>query len=264
MNVSDFGGRRPQHGGLSAKLLLVLTLGFALGAILWVVLLPGLVVATLRARTGFAVKVDGLSVNPFTGKVAVKGLVLKNPDGWPAAEFVDLREFRADAELFSLFAHRLVADEVVVDVAKVTVVRNQQGAVNAAAFRDALAGRANPATPGAGPAEARGDGARREFLIRHLVLRFDRMAYADYSAGHPRTKEYALNVNRDLRDVDSVAKLVSPFTGSALGLATGTLSGRFPAGPDLLNDLRGGLQDAGKKTGEKFKALLDSLDKMRP
>ena len=61
------------------KALLFLGLLGGLGAILWVVLLPTAVAVLVRERTGFAVKVDRLSVNPFTGNVSVHGLVLKNP-----------------------------------------------------------------------------------------------------------------------------------------------------------------------------------------
>ena len=258
MNACIPTGRR-QHGGLLTKMLLGFALLFAVGAMLWIVLLPSIVVTTIRSRTGFAVKVEQLSANPFTGKVTIKGLVLKNPADWPVEEFVDLREFHAEANLFSLLGSRIVVDEMVVDVAQVTLVKNQQGKVNALAFKAGLAGKDAPASAASGQG-----GAQPGFLIRHLVLRFDKLVYADCSGGRPKTKDYSLNISREMRDVDSVAKIVSPFTGSALGMITGTLSGKFPVNPDVLGDLKASLQDAGKKTGEKLKSLLDSLDKKRP
>jgi len=250
---------RGQRGALLVKVLFGLVLAGALGCVLWVVILPGWVVSTIRTRTGFGASVEHLSVNPFTAKVTITGLVLKNPAGWPQEEFVSLREFRAEGDLFSLLGNRLVADEVVVDVAQVTIVRNQHGDLNAAVFKAGM--NREDKTGAVGPKIA---GPQRAFLIKHLVLRFDRMVFADYSSGQLRLKEYNLNISRDMRDVDSVAKIVSPFTGSALGMVTGLLGGRFPTGGDFLNDLKGGLQDAGKKTGEKLKGLLDSLDKMKP
>src|SRR5258708_6293718 len=90
-----------QRGRLLVKVLLVIAVLFALGSMLWVVLLPGLVVSNIRSRTGFAARVEKLSVNPFTGSVTIKGLVLKNPEGWPVEDFVELREFRAEAQLSS-------------------------------------------------------------------------------------------------------------------------------------------------------------------
>ena len=240
------------------RLLFILCVLAGLVSILWIVLLPGFVASTIRSRTGFAVQVDQLAVNPFTANVVIRGLVLKNPAGWPVAEFVDLREFRAEASLLSLLGNRFIADEILVDVARLTLVVDRQGTLNAVAFKEGLAGR-EPAGQGQ-PA----GGAKQEFLIRHLVLKIDRLVYADHSGGRSSGKEYQLNLNRDMRDVDSVTKIISPFTGTALGLVTNTIGRMFKGSPDLLQELASPLQDAGRKTGEKLKGLLDSLDKKRP
>jgi len=210
---------RPQRGGFLVKLLLLLGLLVAVGAILWVVLLPSLVVWRVRAKTGFAVKVDKLSVNPFTGNMAIKGLVVKNPDSWPVEDFIDLREFRADVNLFSLMSRRAEINELVIDVAQVTVIKNQAGTTNAIAFRDGLATKAPPL-----PSDSKKGGEKRDFLIKHLVLKFDKLTFADYSSGRPRVKDYNLNINRDMRDVDSLTKITNEFTGSVM---TGALEGFF-------------------------------------
>jgi hypothetical protein len=230
----------------------------AVVAVLWVVLLPGVVASMIQSRTGFAVEVATLRANPFTGMVTVRGLVLRNPAGWPAAEFIDLREFRAEVSLLSLLGNRFIADEIVVDLPKLTLVKNQQGVLNAVAFKDGLGGRGGTAagTPTAGP--------KGEFLIRHLVLKIDKLVYSDHSGRRPSVSEYNLNLTRDMRNVDSVAKIISPFTGTVLGLVTDALGGMFKGRPDLLTELASPLQGAGRKTGEKLKGLLDSLDKRRP
>jgi len=214
------------------------------------------VAAQVRSRTGFSVQVEHLAVNPFTAKVAIRGLVMQNPPVWPDSAFVDLREFRAEADLFSLMGDRFVAETIVVDVAKLTLVRDAQGKLNATVFSDGLTGKQ--------PDESAPGDTKQKFLIKHLVLKFDKMVYIDHSGVKPLTKEYDVKLNRDLRDVDSVAKIVSPFTGSMLGLMSDALGVPFRASPDRMKDLAGSLQEAGKKTGEKLKGLLDSLDKKKP
>ncbi|MBI2515767.1 MAG: hypothetical protein HYV95_02520 [Opitutae bacterium] len=248
-----------RRGGLLFKLLLALGGLFILAAIAWVVLLPSIAASTIRSKTGFAVKVDKLSVNPFTASVQISGLVLNNPEGWPETGFVDLRRFTADAELLSLLSNRFVADEVVVDVAQLTLVKNKAGVLNAEAFKDGLAGKAEP-----GQEAPKGGGKKQEFLIRHLVLKFDRLVFADYSGRRPVVKNYDLNLSRDLTNVDSVTKIISPFTGAALGVVTNALGGLFKDSPDVLKELTGGLQEAGKKTGETLKSLIQSLEKKKP
>jgi hypothetical protein len=239
------------------KALLIFGLLGGLVAILWVVLLPTAVAVLVREKTGFAVQVDRLSVNPFTANASVHGLVLKNPAGWPVADFVELRDFHADVSLLSLLGHRFEANEITVDIAQLTLVRDRNGSLNAVAFKEALTGMEAPDV-------SRQAKVKQGFLIRHLVLKFDKLVYADHSGRQPSVKEYNVNLTRDMRDVDSVTKIISPFTGSVLGLVSNALGGMFKGNPDVLKELASPLQDAGRKTGEKLKGLLDSLDKRRP
>lgn len=227
-------------------------------SILWVVLLPTVVASVIRSRTGFAVQVDQLSVNPFTGKARISGLVLKNPAGWPEAGFVVLRQLRADVELLPLLGDKFVADEIVVDLAQLTLVRNQDGMLNAMAFRDGLTGH-----PEAGQRPA-ASGKASPFLIRHLVLKFDKLTYADYSGPRPVVTDYTLNLTRDLTNVDSVSKIVSPFTGAVLGVMSDAVGRLFKVSPGLLEQSVAPLQEAGKKTGETLKSIFQSLEKKKP
>ena len=250
-------GKKHRRTGRWVWALLILGGLFILGSILWVRLLPGYVASTIRSKTGFPVQMARLSVNPFTAHVVIKGLVLMNPDDWGGENFVELREFRADASLFSLFSDRLVADEIVVDVAQVNLVRNKQGLLNALAFKDALTGTAESGSP----AKA---GGKKGFLIKKLVLKFDKLTYDDRTNLMHHVRKYDLDINSELHDVDSVAKLTSVFTGSAHNLVIDTVGNLFKGSTDLLKGTAGLLEDAGKKTTEKLKGLLDSLDKKKP
>ena len=250
--------KHAQAGGMLAKLLLLLVILFGIGAVAWILFIPRLVVSQIHSKTGFNVTVDHLWINPFTANVSVKGMVLKNPEGWPVADFVNLREFRIDANLLSLFSARIVANEAVLDVAKCTLVKNQKGTFNAKAFADALN------RPGPSTSEAKSKGKPKEFLIKHLLLKFDTLVYVDNSGTNATTREYNLNLNQDLQNVDSIAKIVAPISTASIGVLSDALSGAINGRTDLLKDAAGAIQGAGKKTGEKLKGLLDSLDKKRP
>jgi len=240
------------------KRALVLGLLLLVGCILWVVLLPTVVAAAVRSRTGFAVQVEKLSVNPFVANARISGLVLRNPAGWPEASFLNLRQFRADVNLLPLLADKFDADEIVVDVEQLTLVRNQDGVLNAMAFKDGLTGGHEAgSTPTAG-------GRKPTFLIRHLVLKFDKLTYADYSGRSPVVKDYHLSLQRDLTNVDSVTKIVSPFAGAALGVMSDAFGRLFKVPPGLLEQSVAPLQEAGKKTGETLKSILQSLEKKKP
>lgn len=249
-----------RRGGLLAKLLLVLVAIVVIVAIVWIAFLPRIVASTIASKTGFGVKIDQLSVNPFTAKVQLGGFVLSNPPDWPeATPLVELREFRANADLFPLLGGRFIADEVVVDIAQVTLVKNRDGVLNAVAFKDALAGPPEPK-----PAEKPAETAKTEFLIKRLVLKFDKLTYADHSGRTPAVREYNVAINRELTDVDSVMDLVAPFSGAALVAVSDALGGMFAGSKELLMDATKMLQDGGKQAGQKLKGLLDSLEKKKP
>lgn len=165
-------------------------------------------------------QVDQLSVNLFTANIAIQRLVLKNPAGWPVEQIVELREFRADVYFSSLLGQRFTADARVLDVVRVTLMKDPRGALNVMAFQEALTGNA-----AAGP--ARPATTSLGFLIKHLVLKIDLWDYADFSGPQPSVKEYNLNLSRDLREVDNGAKILSSFSGSTLGLVTNALGGQF-------------------------------------
>jgi len=147
---------------------------------------------------------------------------------------------------------------VVVDVAQVTLVKNKDGVLNAVAFKDALAG---PATPEPAPKEP---AKKTEFHIKKLVLKFDKLTYADHSGRKPSVKEYNLAINRELTDVDSVMDLVSPFSGAAFAVVSDAVGGMLSGGKEMLLEANKLLQDGGKKAGETLKGLMQSLEKKKP
>ncbi len=241
------------RGGLLAKLLLILAVVFVLAAIAWVVLLPSLVVSVIRSKTGFAARVESLSVNPFTAKVDVRGFVLENPPGWPERGFAELREFHADAELLPLLRGKLVADEITVDIAQLTVVKNRDGVLNAKAFGDGFnpPGGSQPAPPAKTPEQ------KTEFLIRRLNLKFGQLTYIDLSKSKPVRRNYALNLSREMRDVDSVADLMTPFSGAAFGVMKDVAADVSGDATRLLKDAGSLLKDSGQKASESLKGLLE-------
>ena len=241
-------------GWLIRTVLIVAILGVILVAG-WIVLLPGIIVSTIQARTGFIVKVQQLSLNPFLGHVEITGAVVENPVGWPMPEFLSLRHFKVDAELRPFLSHRIVAEKVIIDVEKLSIIRNQAGVMNTDAFRAGIAGATQDQ-----PNQPKTESQKTEFLIHHLVLKFDRLAVADYSGKKPLIKEYDLQLERELYEVDSVTKLVSPFVGVAFNAGRGL----FDATPGALDQTVNSLQQAGKKTGESLKKFFQSLEKKKP
>jgi uncharacterized protein involved in outer membrane biogenesis len=260
--VSPQSNFPPARGGFLFKALLVLVLLSVACAIAWVVLLPSLVASTIHSKTGFTVKIERLSVNPFTANAQVTGLVLQNPSGWPEADFIEVRQFKADLRLWSLISGPLVANDVVADIAHITLVKNRDGVLNTSAFTNGFSGTGSGSGQAGAPAQ--NGGKRQGFLIHRLSLKFDQLVYADYSRQPPQVRKYNINLNRQMTEVDSVTKIISPLTGSALGVLAGAFGGMSQKDADTLADAVDTLQTAGKKAGESLKNMFRSLDNKKP
>lgn len=246
---------RASRGGCSVKLLVVALLLGVLATAAWVILLPRIIASVVRSQTGFELSVDRLWVNPLTADVSIRGLVLRNPEDWPLRDFVELRQFKADVKLFSLFGERLEIEEAVLDLPKVTLVRNPEGALNAVRFKDGVVG-AEPSKEPKPPPEPK---TPARFLIKRLQVKVGTIAYADHSGRRPTVREYPVNIDKELTDVDSVAKLISPLYTANVGVVTEALGGMFADSVEMLKGTGEALKDAGQKATEAVKGFLDKL-----
>lgn len=258
MNLS----RTPCAGGIWLRLLLFLAICLAGLALAWMLLLPPALTRFVQGRTGFPMVIQALYVNPFTGRLDVRGLAITNPPTFPNPAFADVREVRVAWEVSSLFSQRLVIDEVVIDVAGITLVRDPLGAVNAWLFQQRLAG-APAARPPAGssagaPVEAKS--RPQEFLIKRLQLRCDRLVIADYSKSQPVVRELALNFNHTYENVTSAKQLAAPL-GDLLAPVAGAISGLSPEADAALRAAEDKLKESGRKAGQAVKGFFDSLEK---
>jgi hypothetical protein len=244
------------HGGIWLKLAVVLAILFAALALAWMILLPLAVTKVVRLRTGFDTEIQALYFNPFTANLAVRGLVITNPPSFPVKDFVEIREFRADTRLASLFSRRWEIDDAVLHVALLAVVRDQRGVVNARLFRGGPTGTAPGRPPAATPKPERARG----FLIRHLEVRIDRLTVADYSKGTPAVREFNLNFRHTYENVTSVRQLAAPLADTSAGLSR-ALESVLPEIGTALRSARGTLKETGRKAGEALKSFFESLEK---
>jgi hypothetical protein len=234
--------------------MLFLAILFACLAVAWMILLPFAVTKLVQERTGFGIEIQTFYANPFTAKLEVRGLVITNPPAFPRKDFVEVREFRADAQLFSLFGHRPVIDYMVVNMTGITLVKDQRGLINTRVFQEGLAGPSPDSPPSSAAAPA------REFLIKRLQVRFDRLVIADYSGRKPDVHEFTLNFSHTYENVTSAKQLAAPFADIFAPLA-GAIGGILPETDAALRAAGGRVKETGRKTGEAVKGLFDALEK---
>jgi hypothetical protein len=193
------------------KLLIVAGALLVVAALCWVFLLPSLVDRELSSITGFEFKVAVLRVNPFTGRVVVRGLSASNPSDFPKPNFVVLRELDAQVELFALLSGKHVVDNLVINVETIELVRRHDGKTNAGVFMAAF----SPAKPAGAPASAPPSpppppAKPTPYLVKHLHIILDQLVVADYTGAKPEEKSYGLHIDRIYNNVTSPRQLIVP------------------------------------------------------
>jgi hypothetical protein len=264
------------RGNILTKLLVFAFALAATFAVMWILLLPSIVTGLIKKRTGFDATVQRLYVNPFTASVYISQLRINNPDTFPQTDFVSVNEFKTAVEPDSIFGDRVVVKDAVFDVAFIAVVKNAQGQTNVDVFRAGV----QPATPeakspdqkdqpkpAAAPAEKT---PTKKFLIRHLVVKLNKIVLADYSGAQPNIREVALNIDRTFTDVTDLKQISGPLLAdlsvAGAGKLANSLLGLVIPAPILeqlgvvTKDSGGILQGTGKKTKDLFKGLFDSLE----
>jgi hypothetical protein len=243
------------RGGIGPRLLLFLAIVFACLALGWMLLLPPALVRFVGRRTAFGVELQTFYLNPFTANVALRGLAITNPPGFPRKDFIDIREFRASARLFSLFGPRPVIDDAMLDVASITVVKDARGALNVRAFEEGMAG-----SPRGQRQPAAAAGQRNGFLVRRLQVHFDRLVVADYSRPTPAVREFDLNFNHTYENVTSARQLAAPLAVVLIPVAD-AVGSVLPETGAALRGARDKVTETGRKTGGVVKGFFEALEK---
>ena len=194
-------------GGALIQIVMFLVCAFAMVALGWMLMLPGLITSVIEDRTGFPARVDSFYANPFTGEVRMRGLVIVNPAGFAESEFLDVQQFSAKADLFSLMSSKPVLAMTTVDVARITVVTNARGANNLDMIyrRFVPAAVAAPAKAGAKPVAA-AKSSPLQFLVKNLDVRLEEVVVKDERPGKVAAKVHPLAFQRNYRNVTPATK----------------------------------------------------------
>jgi hypothetical protein len=203
-SLSPFRGGR---GGAGVGCLALLVFLGAVVALVWMALLPHLVSWRLEAKTGFPTRIERLVANPFAGSLRVEGLVMENPAGFEPRTFLAVNTLALNVRLTALLRKELIFDEVVLDLARVSVVTRADGANNLGLLVEGWSG-GDPATRPA-PRD-RPDKAERPWLVRRLELRLGTVEIVNAAARPPERRELVLNHVQTLHEVSTFSHLLTP------------------------------------------------------
>ncbi len=220
-------------------------------------LLKGRLEKALSAQTGFGVELGRLHLGWNLSSFEVEGARLLNPPDFPVRDALDLRTVRVVVAPLSLFTREIRIREVVLDVAKLVVVRKADGESNAERLggkkRSGGGGGRGAPTPPEEPAPGETKTKEpRAFRIERLVLKVGAVEMHDFTkakdGGEPAVTAMNLNLEQEHHDVTSVQQLGGLVLGSAV-----QQMGLFLIGQEL--------QDGDSKLNQKIQKAADKFQK---
>ncbi len=97
------------------------------------------VLPRVQQETGIEVRVEGLSINVVQGRLYLKGIAVRNPEGFLLENLASVEKVEVEVDIPSLLKQKLVrVKNVTIDDALVNVVRNKDGEINLNKLQEGL------------------------------------------------------------------------------------------------------------------------------
>ena len=217
-----------------------------------------------RAITGLRLSIHAMDLSVLKSRVAMGGLKVWNPAGFPDPVMVDMPELSMNYEPGSFFGGKPHLKELRLEVKEFLVEKNAQGELNLNSLKFVQAKEKQKAAPADAPSQP-----PPSMQIDALYLKIDRVLYKDYSAGSPpRVQEFNVRINERYEQITNPQVLgslilvkalrntaIARLTHFDIGLLSGDVEGLlWETGKNVGQTA----QDAGEKAVNAFKKLLPS------
>lgn len=228
---------------------------------------------------GVPMSVEKVRVNPLTGNVHVKALIIGNPEGFKTESLMELGEFNLDMSLASLFTDTILIKQILIDEPQITYEKALRSS-NFSKLMDNLAPAEKPdQKTEEQPEKEKGpskkviiedfqlNGAKVHVTItalggKKMTLPLPDIQMKDIGKGTGGTniKEVVSEVFASIRD--TVLKAVASsgeFAGDALKDAGGMIKDAGGAATDTVKDIGGTATDAAKGAADSLKKGIGGL-----
>ncbi len=241
----------------------------AVGLVIWGFpkLAPKVIDSWIENRTGFSSNINSVDLKIFSGSFDAEGITLVNPPYYQNKNFMQIKQIFVKFEPRSAYKHRAVFDYVLIDIDRITWVKNAQGSINLIEFFDKLTKKEKPSSVKKLAAEARAkvkefdlDDNEDDYIIKKLVIKvggMDMVGFVSENDAHNFSIDYSKEFT-DVTDVESIVQqLIADFsTNGALNLAQSLLGLPVEAGA-----LKSKIMDGVQKGVEKAFRLLQKESK---
>lgn len=166
------------------------------------------VIAGVKMITGMDAQIDDMRVGLFSSAVAVKGLKVMNPAGYPDRVMIDLPELYIDYALGDLLKGKAHLETVRLHLKELHVVKIADGSLNLRSIQ-AL----QQQTGGQTSAPA-GKAPRMQIDVLELVI--GKVVFTDYTKTPPVNQQFDVNIQERYRDIQNPYAFAAILVSRAL------------------------------------------------
>lgn len=221
-------------------------------------ILTAQMVRLAKEKVGVEIRIESLRTGVLKPSIDLQGLSLMAPADFPATESLRVERVRLATSWKSLLAPEIRAEEIVLDLPRLVIIRNAKGETNLQRLARLIEERRKDPGPAAGGGKPRAGteekSPKRTYRIDRLTVKIGEVQYVDYSKGaEPTTRRYPLNVDKTFTDVTDL-KPVYTQIGQSAALA---------AAPSVLQDIQALSENASKDPEGTKRALREMRDSFR-
>ena len=212
---------------------------------------------------GVPVHLDGVSVNPLTGLVSIKGLIIGNPQGFNTPSAMELGEFKLDIAMASLFSDTIVIKQILINEPQITYEKSLRSS-NLSTLQANLAPK-GPAAPETVAAPEKKKGAAKKVIIEDFQLNGAKVNMTITALGGKKMTLPLPDIH--IKDIGkksggaSPAEVISQVFSSITKAVTEAATAAVDLGGKALKDVGGVATDAAKGATDAAKSAADSIKK---
>lgn len=175
--------------------------------------------ASLSSAAHVPVRIGGTDARLLSGFISLSGISIDNPRGFPERRMVVIPRLTIDLEPASLLKNRAHFEEVRLDLAELTVIKNRKGELNVNALKPSPAEKEKAKK--AQEPDKKGS-PKPTLQIDKLVLSIGRVTYKDYSGGgEPKVQVFDIQIkDRIYTNIQNPSMIVSLIMMEALTRTT--------------------------------------------
>ncbi len=164
----------------------------------------------VKTLTGLRMRIEKAEVGIFSTRVALKGLELYNPPGFPDKVMINMPELYVDYNLGEILKKKIHLNELRINLKEFVVIKNKDGKLNL----DSLNVVKDTKKEVGQKKKPKPDGS---FQIDVMSLKIDKVIFKDYTAGDkPRVTEYPVKINEKFTNINDPKKVANVIIVKAI------------------------------------------------